>query len=197
MIQGAGYSIFQQLECVKYKIEGNMGCSIMLTGNEVGQPPSVVMFVASYVDNKMYEFEMIGSQDDFDSVLPTFQTMLASFKAPSTLPINIFFKATHSLQAGWAFTSNSTTALTNGSGAAFNSSSIILKYGEFYSIHLINEDGDTRSLHNLNIDAFNVHTKNLGYFEGQSVTFIANKISTFVYYCTIHPAMRGLIKVEQ
>jgi plastocyanin len=82
-------------------------------------------------------------------------------------------------------------------GAGFNSPTIFLKYGALDSIHLINEDADTRSLHNLNIDTFNVHTKSLGYFESQSLTFIANKIGTFVYYCNIHPEMRGIIKVEQ
>jgi hypothetical protein len=109
-------------------------------------------------------------------------------------PINTFLKANYSPQTGWMFTSPSTNSRTN---ATFNSPTIFLKYGELASVHLINEDSATRSLHNLNIDAFNVHTRNLGYFESQSITFIANKIGTFVYYCSIHPEMRGLIKVEQ
>src|SRR5215831_9498221 len=115
-----------------------------------------------------------------------------------TPPINTFMKATHSSQSGWAFTSQSTAASrSNGMGVGFNSPTILLKFGQLVSIHLINEDADTRSLHNLNIDAFNVHTRNLGYFQSQSITFIANKIGAFVYYCSIHPEMRGLIKVEQ
>ena len=109
-------------------------------------------------------------------------------------PINTFLKANYSPQTGWMFTSPSTNSRTN---ATFNSPTIFLKYGELASVHLINEDSATRSLHNLNIDAFNVHTRNLGYFESQSITFIANKIGTFVYYCSIHPEMKGLIKVEQ
>lgn len=109
-------------------------------------------------------------------------------------PINIFFKATHSSQTGWVFTSTTSSSRTS---AGFNSPTIFLKYGELASVHLINEDADTRSLHNLNIDIFNVHTKNLGYFQSDSVTFIANKIGTFVYYCNIHPEMKGLIRVEQ
>ncbi|MFZ0514509.1 MAG: hypothetical protein WAM14_23090 [Candidatus Nitrosopolaris sp.] len=109
-------------------------------------------------------------------------------------PINTFLKASYSPQTGWLFTSPTAASRTN---ATFNSPTIFLKYGELVSVHLINEDADTRSLHNLNVDAFNVHTKNLGYFGSQSVTFIANKIGTFVYYCNIHPEMRGLIKVEQ
>lgn len=109
-------------------------------------------------------------------------------------PINTFLKANYSPQTGWMFTSPSTNSRTN---STFNSPTIFLKYGELASVHLINEDSATRSLHNLNIDAFNVHTRNLGYFESQSITFIANKIGTFVYYCSIHPEMKGLIKVEQ
>ena len=109
-------------------------------------------------------------------------------------PINTFLKANYSPQTGWMFTSPSTNSRTN---ATFNSPTIFLKYGELAAVHLINEDSATRSLHNLNIDAFNVHTRNLGYFESQSITFIANKIGTFVYYCSIHPEMKGLIKVEQ
>lgn len=109
-------------------------------------------------------------------------------------PINTFLKANYSPQMGWMFTSPSTNSRTN---ATFNSPTIFLKYGELASLHLINEDSATRSLHNLNIDAFNVHTRNLGYFESQSSTFIANKIGTFVYYCSIHPEMRGLITVVQ
>ncbi len=109
-------------------------------------------------------------------------------------PINTFLKANYSPQTGWMFTSPSTNSRTN---ATFDSPTIFLKYGELVSVHLINEDAATRSLHNLNIDAFNVHTRNLGYFESQSITFIANKIGTFIYYCSIHPQMRGLIMVNQ
>jgi plastocyanin len=49
----------------------------------------------------------------------------------------------------------------------------------------------------LNVDAFNVHTKDLGYFQSQTITFIANKNGTFPYYCTIHPEMKGLIHVSE
>jgi plastocyanin len=112
-------------------------------------------------------------------------------------PVNTFMKATYSPQTGYVFTTQSSTAARPVNVSGYNSPTIVLKLGALDSIHLINEDSDTRSLHNLNIDAFNVHTRNLGYFESQSQTFIANKIGTFAYYCSIHPEMRGLIKVEQ
>lgn len=112
-------------------------------------------------------------------------------------PVNTFMKATYSPQTGYVFTSQSSTATRGTNMTGYNSPTIVLKFGALDSIHLINEDSETRSLHNFNIDAFNVHTKNLSYFESQSQTFIANKIGTFAYYDSIHPEMRGLIKVEQ
>jgi plastocyanin len=60
---------------------------------------------------------------------------------------------------------------------------------------MINEDYQTHSKHNFNIDQFNVHTKDLGYFQTQTVTFVADKEGTFQYYCTIHPEMKGNIVV--
>ena len=55
---------------------------------------------------------------------------------------------------------------------------LTLNTGSVETIHLINED-TTNSKHNLNLDEFNVHTRDLGYFESQSVTFIADKAGTF------------------
>jgi plastocyanin len=67
--------------------------------------------------------------------------------------------------------------------------------GSAETIHLINED-TTHSKHNLNVDEFNVHTRDLGYFESQSITFIADKAGTFKIYCTIHPEMTGSVVVR-
>lgn len=62
-------------------------------------------------------------------------------------------------------------------------------------MHVINEDYETHSKHNFNIDEFNVHTRDLGYFETQTISFLADKKGTFEYYCTIHPEMRGTIEI--
>jgi plastocyanin len=67
--------------------------------------------------------------------------------------------------------------------------------GQLESIHVINEDNDSHSRHNFNIDEFNVHTKDLNYFENESITLLADKVGTFEYYCSLHPEMRGTISV--
>ena len=81
---------------------------------------------------------------------------------------------------------------------AGSSPPIIVSKGNLVQIHLINEEknqfGDP-SKHNLNIDEFNVHTKNLGYFETDSILFLADKTGTFEYYCSIHPDMKGVMTV--
>jgi plastocyanin len=109
-------------------------------------------------------------------------------------PTNIFIKATYSSQTGYAFTSQSAGGRGRSIGVGYNSPTISLKKGEVASLHLINEDRDSQ--HNLNIDPFNVHTGDLGYFQSKTVTFIADKVGTFQYYCTIHPEMKGGIIVR-
>ena len=83
-----------------------------------------------------------------------------------------------------------------GGGASVNPT-YFLKQGSLESVHIINEDYDTHSKHNFNIDQFNVHTKDLGYFESQTITFIADKVGTFEYDCTLHPEMKGTVTVEE
>lgn len=116
-------------------------------------------------------------------------------------PRNIFIKASHSPQTGYIFVSQSSGAVkglrgsTGGVGYSTNPTYTFNK-GGVESIHMINEDYETHSKHNFNIDQFNVHTKDLGYFQTQSVTFIADKEGTFQYYCTIHPEMKGNVVVQ-
>src|SRR5918912_586796 len=109
-------------------------------------------------------------------------------------PTNTFIKASYSPQSGYVFTSQSTSSARRSIGIGYNSPTIILRQGELESIHIINED--TSSKHNFNIDAFKAHSKTLGYFESQSITFIANKVGSFPYYCTIHPEMKGTVLIE-
>lgn len=112
-------------------------------------------------------------------------------------PRNSFIKATHSQQTGYYFLSQSAGGVKGSRGGSASVNPVYyLKKGSLESVHLINEDYDTHSKHNFNIDQFKVHTKDLGYFESQTITFIADKVGTFEYYCTIHPEMRGTVTVE-
>lgn len=114
------------------------------------------------------------------------------------LPNNHGIKAVYG-SSGYEYISLSSGSVkgarTNGGGGVVNPTYVLSK-GVLQSVHFINEDWQTRSDHNLNVDAFNVHTKTLHYTESQSVNFLPDKTGTFEYYCTIHPEMKGEITVE-
>lgn len=113
-------------------------------------------------------------------------------------PLNHFLKATHTGKGGYFYVTTSSggaKGIRTGSGSIVNPEYTMAK-GGLQTIHLINEDYDTHSKHNFNIDEFNVHTKDLGYFESQAITFVADEPGTFEYYCSIHPEMRGKIIIE-
>lgn len=111
---------------------------------------------------------------------------------------NHFIKALHS-SSGYHYVSISSGSVKGlrggGSGGVINPEYVIPK-GDVQSMHFINEDRETHSVHNLNIDAFNVHTRDLSYYESQTIDFIPDKTGTFGYYCSIHPEMKGEITVE-
>jgi hypothetical protein len=113
-------------------------------------------------------------------------------------PSNHFLKATHS-NSGYTYVSQSSGSVkglrTNGGGGVTNPTYAFGR-GELESIHFINGDYDTHSQHNFNIDEFNVHTRDLGYYESQTVTFLAGEPGTYPYYCSIHPEMKGDIVIE-
>jgi hypothetical protein len=116
------------------------------------------------------------------------------------IPGNSFIKAVHPPGKGYSFmhqSSGSSKGLRNlNPGNRMTDQNVLLTVnkGSLETIHLINED-TTHSKHNLNLDEFNVHTRDLGYFESQSLTFIADKTGTFKAYCSIHPEMTGTIVV--
>jgi plastocyanin len=123
-------------------------------------------------------------------------------------PKNNFVKASHNPQSGYIFVGQSAggarkSFIPTGRGINDNSSmganatgpTLYLSKGGLESIHFINEDYDTHSKHNFNIDEFKVHSKDLGYFQSQIITFIVDKNGTFEYYCSIHPEMRGNVVV--
>jgi len=111
-------------------------------------------------------------------------------------PTNISLKAVKSSQGNYHYqTTKGGKNLVNVEG---KSPSITISKNNLVQIHLINEETNqpgNPSKHNLNIDEFNVHTKDLSYFQTYSVTFLADKTGTFDYYCSFHPDMRGTITV--
>ena len=109
---------------------------------------------------------------------------------------NNFIVAKYYQDGGYAFTSKATTSGKKSSGGSSVNPTIYISKGSVEAIHMINEDSDTGSKHNINIDELNVHSRDLGYFESQAITFVADKTGTFNYYCSIHPEMKGNIIVE-
>lgn len=106
-------------------------------------------------------------------------------------PTNFYLKSIPT-QHGPTFVSSS----TKGGKKSFTPTQkplVSVSRGELVSFHVINEDNQK---HNLNIDEFNVHTKDLGYFESKSITFIADKIGEFTFHCTLHPEMNGTFIVK-
>jgi plastocyanin len=108
---------------------------------------------------------------------------------------NVYIKAIHTEQ-GYAFDEQSTKTGKKSLTGTNIDPSIHIQKGTLISLHVINEDKDTGSPHDLNIDAFNVHTKHLKYFEAQSINFLADKEGTYPYYSSIHPEMKGTITVD-
>jgi plastocyanin len=128
-------------------------------------------------------------------------------------PKNNFVKASHHPKSGYLFVGQSAggarrgfvpsvgskISSTNMGNSNFTDSptgpTLYISKGGLESIHFINEDYDTHSKHNFNIDEFKVHSKDLGYFQSQIITFIVDKDGVFEYYCSIHPEMRGKVVV--
>lgn len=106
-------------------------------------------------------------------------------------PENIYIKSIHSDQ-GFVFSSHS--GAKKSISPTHVAPTIHLTKDQLATIRFMNEDKTSK--HNFNIDEFNVHTKDLDYFQPESVTFIANKAGTFRYHCTIHPEMSGAIQIQ-
>ena len=115
------------------------------------------------------------------------------------VPNNHFVKAKYSASSGYAWvsmSSGSAKGLRGNGGGGISNPTYVFNRGGLQSLHLINEDYETHSKHNFNIDELNVHSKDLGYYDSQIITFVADKPGTYQYYCTIHPEMKGNITVE-
>jgi hypothetical protein len=81
-----GYITFQDVECSKYKVDGNIACSFIVTKSgdvNLGTRAITVIIVVTSINNKVYTIGLGSGQDTFDSMLPTFETMVNSFRAGS------------------------------------------------------------------------------------------------------------------
>lgn len=108
---------------------------------------------------------------------------------------NVYILATHNDQ-GYYFDEQSTKTGKKSISSTNVDPAIHIPVGTLVALHVINEDKDTGSDQDLNIDAFNVHTKHLKYFEAQTIHFLADKAGTYSYYSTIHPEMKGTLTVD-
>lgn len=106
-------------------------------------------------------------------------------------PENIYIKSIHSDQ-GFVFSSHS--GAKKSISPTHIAPTVYLTKGQLATIRFMNEDKTSK--HNFNIDEFNVHTKDLDYFQPESITFIADKTGTFRYHCTIHPEMSGVVQIQ-
>lgn len=108
---------------------------------------------------------------------------------------NVYILATHNDQ-GYYFDEQSTKTGKKSISSTNVDPAIHIPVGTLVALHVINEDKDTGSDQDLNIDAFKVHTKHLKYFEAQTIHFLADKEGTYPYYSTIHPEMKGTLTVD-
>ena len=114
-------------------------------------------------------------------------------------PLNIYIKSMKTPEGQYHFASQSIKGGKTAPGLGASEPTITVEKDSLVTLHFINEErATTNSLgkHNINIDEFNVHSKDLHYFGTQSITFLADKTGIFDYYCSIHPEMRGTLVIE-
>jgi len=116
------------------------------------------------------------------------------------IPENILIKTGKTTDGHYAFAMQSSRGGKQvPRPGGMTSPTLNVSQGNLVSVHVINEILNTdaeKSIHNFNIDEFNVHSKDLGYFESQSITFLANKPGEFIYHCNLHPEMKGILSVK-
>lgn len=111
-------------------------------------------------------------------------------------PSNIYILGIHDPNQGYVYDQESTRQGKKTVSNGVLDSSIHISKGALVALHFINEDKDTGTQMDLNIDAFNVHTNKLSYFQAQTISFIADKEGTYSYYSNLHPEMKGTITVD-
>ena len=111
-------------------------------------------------------------------------------------PTNLYIKSISTQDGKSVFSSQSAKGgKTGGAPSGTHYPTYTVHKGNLVALHFINEDTQADK-HNLNIDQFNVHSRDLDHFQAQSIMFLADKQGTFEYYDSIHPEMRGKIIVQ-
>ncbi len=111
-------------------------------------------------------------------------------------PTNIYIVGVHDPIQGYVYEQESTRQAKKAVSGGVADASIHIPKGTLVSLHFINEDKDTLSTMDLNIDEFKVHTNKLTYFQAQTINFMADKEGTYSYYSNLHPEMKGTITVD-
>jgi len=115
------------------------------------------------------------------------------------VPENILIKTGKTTDGQYGFVLQSSRGGKQAPQSKMTSPTLVMSKGNLVSVHIMNNLVNTpeeKSVHNFNIDEFNVHSRDLGYFDSQSITFVADKIGSFTYHCTIHPEMKGLLIIN-
>src|SRR5919201_649603 len=102
------------------------------------------------------------------------------------IPNNHFVKAKYSPRSGYAWvsiSSGSIKGVRSSGGGGITNPQYVFNIGGLQSMHVINEDYETHSKHNFNIDELNIHSRDLAYSDSQTITFVADKPGTYHYYC--------------
>lgn len=76
-----------------------------------------------------------------------------------------------------------------------NSPMIEVVKGDTVTVHLISEIH--RDKYDFVIPDLNVHSKIMGFFEADTVTFVADRTGEFTYTSSLHPEMKGLLVVAE
>jgi plastocyanin len=130
-------------------------------------------------------YYLLSTSTPVNSSVPVFGT-----------PSNIYILGIHDPNQGYVYEQESTRQGKRSVSNGVVDSSIHVQKGTLVALHFINEDKDTGAQMDLNVDAFNVHSNKLSYFQAQTITFIADKQGTYNYYSNLHPEMKGTITVD-
>ncbi len=76
-----------------------------------------------------------------------------------------------------------------------NSPTLEVIKGDTVEIHIINLDSTTEK-HDFIIPDIGVHSKVMGYFQADTVRFVADKSGQFTYTSTTHPEAKGILVVQ-